>query len=186
MKDEEEEEFNHVPSPSSTSSSSSSSSPSTKLNDPDIKIDPTFIPPNTPLVGSRTKPKIDPLTFERGEYDLPSIIFSSDYLDGMSMIKLWLMSKYNEGAFILKQDIKDAYCSLKREHIRKHMGGEISKCGNFLQQLLFNDDIFPVMYFSTPGEENEPPQLTKAKVTRGLKNPLFDFDLILILSRFLN
>jgi len=23
------------------------------------------------------------------------------------------MSKYNEGAFILKQDIKDAYCSLK-------------------------------------------------------------------------
>jgi len=176
MKEEEEEEFDHVP-----SSSTSSSSPSTKLNDPDIKIDPTFIPPNTPLVGSYRNPKIDTLTFTRGEYDLPSIIFSQDYVDGMSMIKLWLMSKYNEGAFILKQDIKDAYCSLKREHIQKHMGEEISKCGNFLQQLLFNDDnpIFPVMYFTTPGEENEPSQLTKAKVKRGLKNFLFDFDLMI-------
>jgi len=165
MKEEEEEEFDHVP-----SSTSSSSSPSTKLNDPDIKIDPTFRPSPAPLVGSYRNPKIDTLTFTRGEYDLPSIIFSSDYVDGMSMIKLWLMSKYNEGAFILKQDIKDAYCSLKREHIQKYMGKEIRKCGNFLQQLLFNDDIFPVMYFKTPGEENQPPQLTKAKVKRGLKN----------------
>ena len=170
---EEEEEFNHIPSPST-----SSSSPSTKLNDPDIKIDPNFIPSPHPLVGSYRNPKIDTLTFTRGEYDLPSIIFSQDYVDGMSMIKLWLMSKYNEGAFILKQDIKDAYCSLKREHIRKHMGEDISKCGNFLQQLLFNDDIFPVMYFTTPGEENQPPQLTKAKVKRGLKNFCFDFELI--------
>ena len=111
--EEEEEEFDHVP--------SSSSSPSTKLNDPDIKIDPTFRPSPAPLVGSYRNPKIDTLTFTRGEYDLPSIIFSQDYVDGMSMIKLWLMSKYNEGAFILKQDIKDAYCSLKREHIQKHM-----------------------------------------------------------------
>jgi len=161
---EEEEEFNHIPSPST-----SSSSPSTKLNDPDIKIDPTFIPSPAPLVGSYRNPKISPQTLKSVD-DLPSIIFSSDYQDGMSMIKLWLMSKYNEGAFILKQDIKDAYCSLKREHIQKHMGEEISKCGNFLQQLLFNDDIFPVMYFRTPGEENQPPQLTKAKVKRGLKN----------------
>jgi len=169
MKEEEdEEEFDHVPSSSSTSSSSSSS-PSTKLNDPDIKIDPTFRPSPAPLVGSYRNPKISPQTLKNVD-DLPSIIFSSEYVDGMSMIKLWLMSKYNEGAFILKQDIKDAYCSLKREHIQKHMGEEIRKCGNFLQQLLFNDDIFPVMYLTTPGEENEPPQLTKAKVKRGLKN----------------
>jgi len=84
------------------------------------------------------------------------------------------MSKYNERAFILKQVIKDAYCSLKREHIQKHMGEEIRKCGDFLQQLLFNDDIFPVMYFRTPGEENQPPQMTKAKVKRGLNYFLFE------------
>jgi len=95
-------------------------------------------------------------------------INASKMKKGLQLATLLFEDSYNEGKFLLKCDIKNAFPSISKDLIRHYLDEELEKCGNFIQQIYLNekDDIFPIIYYST--EDHNDTQISK--ITRGLIN----------------
>jgi len=93
-------------------------------------------------------------------------INASNMKKGLQLATLLFEDGYNEGKFLLKCDIKNAFPSISKDLIRTYLSKEMKKCGNFIQQIYLNekDDIFPIIYYST--EDHNETQISK--ITRGL------------------
>jgi len=93
-------------------------------------------------------------------------INASNMKKGLQLATLLFEDGYKEGKFLLKCDIKNAFPSISKDLIRKYLGEELRRCGNFIQQIYLNEteDIFPIIYYST--EDHNDTQISK--ITRGL------------------